>query len=148
MSPKDYQSASISGATPVQLVCMLYDQLVRDLSLAIKAIEPGDIEARTAEVKHALLVLQQLEAFLDMANGGETAVNLSRFYALARGSIIHAQAKMDPALFRQQIELFMDVRSAWEQVSAAGLAPADAAVNSGFDDTDRPGGRPSLSCSV
>ena len=147
MSPKDYQSASVSGASPAQLVCMLYDQVVRDLSLAIKYIETGDVEARTAEVKHALLVLQQLEAFLDMANGGDTAANLSRFYTLARGSIIHAQAKVDPALFRQQIALFMDVRSAWEQVAGAGPTAANEA-SSKPEEADGTAGGHSLSCSV
>jgi flagellar biosynthetic protein FliS len=98
---------------------MLYDTLVRDLKRALDAIDSKNIETRAAEVKHALLVLDQLEAWLDFNNGGEAATSLSRFYAVARSRIVEGHAKVDPALFQEQIRLFLEVRSAWEQAEAA-----------------------------
>jgi flagellar protein FliS len=150
MTPQslEYQIAAVPGANSVQLVCMLYDTVVRDLTRAIKAIETGDVEARTSEVKHALLVLQQLEAFLDMENGGEAAVNLSRFYALSRAMIMQGQGKIDASLFQKQIALFLDVRSAWEQVNARGAEPSEIAPMRIADDSENSTGRQSLSCSV
>jgi flagellar secretion chaperone FliS len=150
MTPQslEYQIAAVPGANSVQLVCMLYDTVVRDLTRAIKAIETGDVEARTSEVKHALLVLQQLEAFLDMENGGEAAVNLSRFYALSRAMIMQGQGKIDASLFRKQIELFLDVRSAWEQSNARGPEPSERTPVRATDDSENSNGLQSLSCSV
>ena len=114
----EYRNSAVQSATPVQLVCMLYDTLVRDMNRAILAIEAGNIEERAAEVKHALLVLQQLEAFLDMENGGEPAANLSRFYAVVRNNIMKAHAKVDAERFRNQIALILWVRSGWEEAEA------------------------------
>jgi len=111
-----YRAAAVQSATPVQLVCMLYDTLVRDLGRALAAITSRDVETRAAEVKHALLVLDQLEASLDFPNGGPAAASLSRFYAVARARIVEGHAKVDPALFQEQIRLFQEVRAAWEQV--------------------------------
>jgi len=141
----EYQNAAVQSASPTQLVCMLYDTLVRDMNRAILAIEAGNIEERAAEVKHALLVLQQLEAFLDMEKGGEPAANLSRFYAVLRNNIMKAHAEVDAERFRNQIALILWVRSAWEQVEGPGSQSPDR----GGD--NKPKGEKanqSLSCSV
>jgi flagellar protein FliS len=114
-----YRTAAVQSATPVQLVCMLYDTLVRDLGRALAAIVSKDVETRATEIKHALLVLDQLEASLDFVHGGDSATHLSRFYAVARTRIMEGHAKVDPVLFQEQIRLFLDVRSAWEQVDPA-----------------------------
>ena len=150
MTPQslEYQLAAVPSANSVQLVCMLYDTVVRDLTRAIKAIETGDVEARTSEVKHALLVLQQLEAFLDMENGGEAAVNLSRFYAISRAMIMQGQGKIDASLFQKQIVLFLDVRSAWEQANVRAAEPSEPAPVRTVDDSESSNRRQSLSCSV
>jgi len=123
-----YRVAAVQSATPVQLVCMLYDTLVRDLTRALDAIDSKNIETRAEEVKHALLVLDQLEAWLDFNNGGEAATSLSRFYAVARSRIVEGHAKVDPALFQEQIRLFLEVRSAWEQAEAARKASESSAA--------------------
>jgi flagellar secretion chaperone FliS len=123
-----YRVAAVQSATPVQLVCMLYDTLVRDLKRALDAIDSKNIETRAAEVKHALLVLDQLESWLDFNNGGDTAASLSRFYAVARSRIVEGHAKVDPALFQEQIRLFLEVRSAWEQAEATRKASESSAA--------------------
>ena len=51
---------------------MLYDILARDLHGAIEAMEAGNIELRSAKLKHGFLALQQLEGSLNMDEGGET----------------------------------------------------------------------------
>jgi flagellar secretion chaperone FliS len=113
---KEYQTAAVQSANPVQLVCMLYDRLVRDLNRAIEAVDRNDIEARSAEIKHALLVLAQLEGSLDMERGGEAARTLARFYSVARSRIMEGHGRSDATVFQEQIHHFLDVRSAWEKV--------------------------------
>jgi flagellar protein FliS len=141
-----YRTAAVLSATPVQLVCMLYDTLVRDLGRALVAIVSKDVETRASEVKHALLVLDQLEASLDFVHGGDSATHLSRFYAVATARIMEGHAKVDPALFQEQIRLFLEVRSAWEQVDparAAGQPAVKTPTNTENSDVTS-----SLSCSV
>jgi flagellar protein FliS len=141
-----YRAAAVQSATPIQLVCMLYDTLVRDLGRALAAIVSKDVETRAVEVKHALLVLDQLESSLDFTHGGDSATTLSRFYAVARARIMEGHAKVDPALFQEQIRLFLEVRSAWEQVDPARVAgrPGSKALSDSQNSHTTAG----LSCSV
>jgi flagellar secretion chaperone FliS len=140
-----YRAAAVQSATPVQLVCMLYDTVVRDLGRALDAIKSNNVETRSAEIKHALLVLDQLDAFLDEHSGGEAAANLSRFYAVARSRIVEGHAKVDGALFREQIRLFQEVRSAWEKVDPSRSVRTDDNLPSGPEKAATSSG---LSCSA
>lgn len=121
-----YRRTAVQNASPVALVVMLYDMLVGDLTRAIDAIGDGDIEKRSEHIKHALLVLHQLEGSLDMEKGGEAAKGLSRFYSFIRGQILQAQIKVEPEILRKQIEVILDVRQAWQQAETQGI---QAAVN-------------------
>ncbi len=121
MSPNQtqnaYQQAAVQSASAIELVIMLYDVLARDLTDGIAAQEAGNIESRTKALKHALLVLQQLEGSLDMNAGGELATSLARLYSMSRRQIMEAQAKQDPAILRQTLQLLQDAREAWVLVN-------------------------------
>jgi len=122
-----YLRAAAQSATPAGLVIILYDLLVHDLEQAIAAFADGDIERRTAEIKHSFIVLQQLEGSLDRENGAEAAKHLSAFYSVLRCKILEAQMKASPEILRQQIDLVLDVRQAWQQVDKPNLGSSTAA---------------------
>lgn len=120
-----YQQAAVRNASAVELVIMLYDIMVRDLQQAIEAMHANHIELRTARLKHALLVLEQLEGSLNMDAGGSLAANLSRLYSLTRKQIMDAQMKRDPEILREMVRLLLDVRGAWAQVNNSSAPAAD-----------------------
>ena len=120
-----YRRMAVENASSVGLIVIMYDLLVNDLRLAIQAIETGDIGGRSTAVKHAFLVLQQLQGSLDREKGGDSAKNLSHFYTVMRGRIWEAHVKQNAEIFREQIRLLLDVRQAWEQVDPTRL-PAEA----------------------
>jgi len=123
-----YRRAAVQNASSVGLIIILYDLLIQDLRQAMDAIGKRDIEARSAAVKHAFLVLQQLEGSLDRENGGEAAEHLSKFYAVMRASILQAHIKVSSEILSEQVALLLDVRQAWQQVDPAGPATAANAV--------------------
>src|SRR6185437_118579 len=112
-----YRKAAIQNATSVGLVVIMYDMLAADLRRAIEAMNARDVEKRSAELKHAFLVLLQLEGSLDMEKGGQAARNLSRFYSVLRAKILEAHFKVNTEMLQRQIDLIVDVRSAWQQVN-------------------------------
>jgi flagellar secretion chaperone FliS len=114
-----YLRAAVEGATSVGLVIMLYDRLVNDLQRAIAAIRERDVETRCAQIKHALLILQQLEGSMDAEQGGEAARNLASFYSYARAKVMEAQITGKPELLEKLIGHFVEVRGAWQQVDPA-----------------------------
>jgi flagellar secretion chaperone FliS len=117
-----YLRNAAQNATAVGLVIILYDLLAQDLEQALTAFAEGDIEKRSAEIKHAFLVLQQLEGSLDSENGAEAAEHFSAFYSALRSKILEAHLKASPEILKQQIALVLDVRQAWQQVDKPNLS--------------------------
>jgi flagellar protein FliS len=138
-----YREGAVLGASPAQLVILLYEQAIQDLRRALIALEKGDIEQRTREINHAIVIIGQLQATLDMERGGEVAKNLERFYDLLRGSMVAAQVNQSARILRQQISDLVLLHGAWLEVeraatsleSASRLAPPRASADA---DTPEP----------
>jgi flagellar protein FliS len=119
MASLEYRRAATQQASVVGLVIALHDTLIGDLRRAAEAMEKNDIETRCGQLIHGFKVLQQLEAMLDMENGGETAVNVRRFYTHVRGQMLAAQFKLSPELLHDQIRVVLEVRQAWQTLDSA-----------------------------
>jgi flagellar protein FliS len=113
-----YRRSAIAGASSIGLMIALFDTLAGDLRRASNALRKNDIEARCRELNHAALVLGQLESWIDLKNGGESAKTLTRFYAYLRAKMMEAGATMSASLLETQIEMILHVRSAWQQLDA------------------------------
>jgi flagellar protein FliS len=111
-----YRTSSSRTSSGVGLVILLYEQLVQDLRRAAAAIDGIDIEARTFELGHALEVVGNLQARLDMQAGGRVAQNLDRFYAALQAGILEAQTAVSKPLLMRLIENVLSVREAWLDV--------------------------------
>lgn len=114
-----YREAGARGASPARLVICLYEQAIEDLRRAVIAMDKGQIEVRTKQINHALMVVAQLEGSLDMARGGEVAINLARFYAMVRRGLTEAQMKQSSKILQDQISQLVVVHEAWLEVERA-----------------------------
>lgn len=110
-----YREAAVQSASSVELVIMLYDMLIEDIRGAIDALRENNVEKRGEELKHGMLVLQQLQGSLDFEQGGEAAVGLERFYTMVRGKLMEAHLKASLELLGEQIRLLLEVRDAWRE---------------------------------
>lgn len=119
-----YREAAVAGASPVKLVILLYEQAMEDLRRAIAAQSRGDIEGRTREINHAVLVIGHLEATLDPEQGGKVAENLALFYRHLRAELVDAQFRQSPVAIEQAIAQLVQVHGAWCEVERATAAPA------------------------
>ncbi len=119
MASLEYRRAATQQASVVGLVIALHDTLIGNLKRAADAMDRNDIAARCDELVHGFKVLTQLDAMLDMKNGGEAALNIRRFYTHVRGKMLEAQFKLMPDVLRDQVRIVLEVREAWEQVDSA-----------------------------
>lgn len=110
-----YQDSAIRGATPIELVVILYDSAIDNMRRALAAMQENNIETRTAEVQHALLVLQQLQGTLDFERGGSAARQFEQFYNLVRAKLLEGQMRSSPELILRQMRLMSEVRDCWMQ---------------------------------
>lgn len=113
-----YRKSAIEGASTIGLMIALFDTLAGDLRRAAVALHNNDIQTRCNELNHAALVLGQLESWLDMENGGESARTLSRFYAYLRAKMIEAAASKSGKILETQIDMILHVRTAWQQLDS------------------------------
>jgi flagellar secretion chaperone FliS len=118
-----YREAAVAGASPVRLVVLLYEQAMEDLRRALVAHAGGDIEGRTREINHALLVIGHLQTTLDKDQGGKVAANLERFYQHLRSGLVEAQCKQSTEVLERQMFHLKQVHEAWCDVEKA-LTPA------------------------
>jgi flagellar protein FliS len=120
-----YRKSSIAGASTIGLIIVLFDTLVGDFRRAAASLQKNDIETRCKELNHAALVLGQLENWVDLKNGGESAQTLARFYAHLRAKILEASAKKSAQILEAQIELVLHVRSSWQQLDFSMAMPPE-----------------------
>jgi flagellar protein FliS len=120
-----YRKTAIAGASSIGLMIVLFDTLVGDLRRAASALRKDDIETRCRELNHAALVLGQLESWVDLEKGGESAETLTRFYAYLRAKMMEASINKSAAVLDTQIDMILHVRSAWQQLDAAPPAAPD-----------------------
>jgi flagellar secretion chaperone FliS len=128
-----YRETAARGATPVKLVGLLFEQALDDLRLALAALEKGDIEARTRGINHAIVVIGQLQASLNLEQGGTVARNLERFYQLVRKGLMAAQFQQSARGLQEQITLLLMVREAWLEVERVPAMPDLAAADDRTD---------------
>lgn len=110
-----YQENAVLGASPIELVVILYDRAIDDMRCALTAMKNGDIEARSAGVGHALMVLNQLQGTLDFGHGGAAAKQFEQFYNLVRAKLLEAQMRNSSELMQKQVRFMSEVRDCWVQ---------------------------------
>ncbi len=108
------------GASPHELIMMLYEDLLRELRVAALATEKRDYAAKSAKLTKALAILFALEAGLDFNAGGEVAETLSRFYRGARETIMRASLDHDPALLLDVAANVSEIADSWRMIGQRG----------------------------
>ncbi len=110
-----YQDSAVRGATPIELVILLYDAAIDDMRRALSAMQNSDIETRSNQIAHALMILQQLQGTLDFERGGGAARQFEQFYNLTRAKLLEAQLRGSLDLIQQQIRSMSEVRDCWAE---------------------------------
>ncbi len=119
-----YQSVDISsrieGATPHQLVQIMYEELLKALDAMAFATSRGDYIKRGEHQSKVLAVLTGLETSLDFDKGGQIAVDLVAIYREARRLVIAGGREGDARLVMQTREMIQEIATAWDAIGRRG----------------------------
>ena len=118
-----YLNDSVTTATPAQLLVMLYDRLVLDLSHAEKALRESDRETGTAKLMHAQEIVMELRVTLDMA-AWAGAQGLASLYSFLLTELVGANIRGDADRVAVLPGLVEPLRDAWRE--AAAMVSADS----------------------
>lgn len=120
---QEYQKGAIGGASPVQLVVMMYDGALRFMEQGKHAMKLKDLEKQNYYLLKAQKIVMELTACLDMEQGGEIAQNLLALYGYVVNELMEANMKDLPEGIDRAIRVISDLRESWVQVEAK-LRPA------------------------
>lgn len=116
---------SVEGASPHQLICLLYEALLQSLRLAHGATIRGDIETKGKEIGKSVRILEEgLKAGLNDAAGGELATNLRGVYNYSISRLTRANINNDAPMIHEVIELILPVYGAWKSIATPGQPAA------------------------
>lgn len=116
---REYQKNAVNGASPLQLIVMLYDGALKHMEAGKKAMTDGDREAQNHSLQKAQKVVMELMSCLDMKEGGEIATNLLSLYSYTLNELVLANMSEDAAAVDRAIKVFSDLRESWRSIQAS-----------------------------
>lgn len=115
----------MNGATPLQLVVMLYDGALRFLEAGKHAMVTGDRNRQNDQLQRAQRIVMELMGSLDMEKGGDIAKNLLSLYSYALNEVVVGNMSDDPTGVDRAINVLSGLRDSWAQLEATLAAPAE-----------------------
>jgi flagellar secretion chaperone FliS len=112
----EYQKGAVNGASPLQLVIMLYDGALRFLEAGKHAMVRGEIAKQNDNLQRAQKIVVELMSCLDMKQGGDVAKNLLALYTYVLNELVMANIQDKPEPVERCIKVLSDLRESWAQV--------------------------------
>lgn len=108
--------SAIEGASPTELISVLFDGVSSRLNQSLTAIEAGEIAKKGELISQTISILEYLTAVLDEHNAPEVADNLQGLYRYMVTTLLNANINNDPTAIREVISLMTEVRDAWTEM--------------------------------
>ncbi len=112
-----YQQTHVRSRSPVELVTMLYDGLLRFLGEAREAIGQNDLVRKREKMSRAMAILAELQNTLNMGEGGEIASSLDALYSYVNGRLLDANMHHTTDGIDEAVRLLTPIRDAWSQLA-------------------------------
>ncbi len=123
-----YMQTQVRSSSPLELVVMLYDGVLRHTAAAIDAMARKDIRSRRDAMSKSLAIISELQSTLNMQQGGDVAVQLDRLYTWMTESLVDATVKQDPQRIHDVRRVLETLRDGWQQIATGRTdAPESAA---------------------
>lgn len=104
------------GATPAQLISLLFNKLELDLEAAKSALKEGDIIKKCDRVAHAGTVLEYLRDCLDFEAAPDVSAVLDDYYARLGRLMFKANAENNMASILDCLTVVKNIKDWWETV--------------------------------
>lgn len=119
-----YQTAAVMTASPGQLVVMMYDGVLKFVSIAragcaLPESDPQRLKMLQDGVGRSLAIIDELRSTLDKERGGEYAESLERLYDYYSRRLLKAQISFDDAPLAEVEKLVGTLRDGWAQMLVA-----------------------------
>ena len=125
-----YLAETVATASPGQLLVMLYDRLVMDLTQAEETLRAGDRPTASERLMHAQDIVTELRSTLDVT-AWDGAAGLAQLYAYLFRQLIKANIGADTDVVAECRGLVEPLRDAWREALVATRTAAMAGSPAG-----------------
>jgi flagellar secretion chaperone FliS len=112
-----YRETAIRTANPLELVVIMYEGVIQSLHEAAAHVASGNIPARARCLNRAISILTELQASLNLSEGGEIAHSLDRLYTYMKQRIFTANLEQKAEPLDETMQLLESLRVAWSEVA-------------------------------
>lgn len=119
---QEYRKNAVLGASPAQLVVMLYDGALRFIEGGRLAMRAKDLTRQSEALIRAQNIVSELLGTLDRGAGGEIAANLASLYHFVLDALMKANLYDKENHLDEAAQVLRGLREAWVQISATALA--------------------------
>jgi flagellar protein FliS len=108
-----YRRVDLESAPKTQIVERLFDRCVLDIANARTAIEARDIAKKAAALDHAVQIVVELKASLDVAAAPELCANLAALYDFVIQRLSDANATLELPPLAQATRIMTELGEAF-----------------------------------
>lgn len=119
-----YRKNAAMGASPVQLVVMLYDGALRFAEEGKRAMIEKNYEVQNEKLQRAQKIVMELMGSLDFEKGGEIAKNLLGLYEFTLNELIEGNITDSPERIGNAQSTLRELREAWVVIQKQGAPVA------------------------
>ncbi|MEI8281038.1 MAG: flagellar export chaperone FliS [Armatimonadota bacterium] len=111
-----YRQNAVMGASPVQLIIMLYDGAIRFMQEGKAALVNKDFETKNFKLQRAQKIVMELVSTLDIRNGGEVATNLLSLYTFVINELVEGNISDKTENIDHALKTMTDLRDSWVEL--------------------------------
>ena len=113
---REYRKTSVTTASPLQLVVMLYDGAIRFIEAAKHAMQQKDYYEQNENLIKAQNILLELISSLNMEKGKDIAEHLYSIYYFIYESLIEINLNSNYMLLERCQKMLSDLRESWSEI--------------------------------
>jgi flagellar protein FliS len=113
----EYRKNAVNGASPLQLVIMLYDGALRFMEAGRHAMAHGDLPRQNDQLQRAQKIVMELMACVDLEKGGEIAKNLLSLYTYVLDELVKANVEDNAERIERGMRVMRDLRESWAEIA-------------------------------
>ena len=107
----------LAGATPHQLITMLFDGAHSAIVRARLYFDSGNVAKRGEMISKAINIIDNgLRSALDHEKGKEIARDLEALYSYMSRTLLHANLNNDPSQLAHVDEILMNIAETWKEI--------------------------------
>lgn len=114
----------VEGATPHQLIEMLYDGALSNIAIARNHLSMNNRGDMHRHVDKAMAIVQELQGSLKDYETNELSGNLFELYSYIVSTLITSEKNMDDEGFGVCAHLLDVLRDAWQSIASESVAAA------------------------